>query len=60
MMKQQLLKTEIHQKQQEAYFDTLDVTSQQIINIIEEYVKPVVQRMAEISCLNHLTQQKKS
>ena len=35
--------TEIHQKQQEAYFDTLDVTSQQIINIIEEYVKPAVQ-----------------
>lgn len=38
-----LLKTEIHQKQQEAYFDTLDVTSQKIINIIEEYVKPAVQ-----------------
>jgi len=38
-----ILKTEIHQKQQEAYFDTLDVTSQQIINIIEEYVKPAVQ-----------------
>ena len=35
-------KTEIHQKQQEAYFDTLDVTSQQIINILEEYVKPAV------------------
>lgn len=38
-----IVKTEIHQKQQEAYFDTLDVTSQQIINIIEEYVKPAVQ-----------------
>lgn len=33
----------VHQKQQEAYFDSLDVTSQQIINIIEEYVKPAVQ-----------------
>ena len=38
-----ITKTEIHQKQQEAYFDALDVTSQQIINIIEEYVKPAVQ-----------------
>ena len=38
-----IVKTEIHQKQQEAYFETLDVTSQQIINIIEEYVKPAVQ-----------------
>jgi len=38
-----IVKTKIHQKQQEAYFDTLDVTSQQIINIIEEYVKPAVQ-----------------
>ena len=38
-----IVKTENHQKQQEAYFDTLDVTSQQIINIIEEYVKPAVQ-----------------
>lgn len=38
-----IIKTEIHQKQQEAYFDTLDITSQQIINIIEEYVKPAVQ-----------------
>lgn len=38
-----LVKTEQHQKKQEAYFDTLDVTSQQIINIIEEYVKPAVQ-----------------
>ena len=30
-------------KQQEAYFDSLDITSQQIINILEEYVKPAVQ-----------------
>lgn len=29
-------------KQQEAYFDSLDVTSQRIINILEEYVKPAV------------------
>lgn len=36
-------KTETHQKQQEEYFDKLDVTSQQIINILEEYVKPAVQ-----------------
>ena len=38
-----IVKTENHQKQQEAYFDTLDVTSQQIINIVAEYVKPAVQ-----------------
>jgi Fe-S cluster biogenesis protein NfuA len=38
-----IVKTEIHHKQQEAYFETLDVTSQQIINIIEEYIKPAVQ-----------------
>ena len=31
------------EKQQEAYFDGLDVTSQRIINILEEYVKPAVQ-----------------
>jgi Fe-S cluster biogenesis protein NfuA len=31
------------EKQQEAYFDGLDVTSQKIINILEEYVKPAVQ-----------------
>lgn len=31
------------EKQQEAYFDKLDVTSQKIINILEEYVKPAVQ-----------------
>lgn len=30
------------EKQQEAYFDALDVTSQRIINILEEYVKPAV------------------
>ncbi|MBE98617.1 NifU family protein [Flavobacterium coralii] len=30
------------EKQQEAYFDSLDVTSQRIINILEEYVKPAV------------------
>ena len=38
-----IVKTENHQKQQESYFENLDVTSQQIINIIEEYVKPAVQ-----------------
>ena len=38
-----IVKTESHQKQQEEYFDKLDVTSQQIINIIEEYIKPAVQ-----------------
>jgi Fe-S cluster biogenesis protein NfuA len=32
-----------HEKQQEAYFDSLDTTSQKIINILEEYVKPAVQ-----------------
>jgi Fe-S cluster biogenesis protein NfuA len=31
------------EKQQEAYFDALDGTSQRIINILEEYVKPAVQ-----------------
>ncbi|WP_330442164.1 NifU family protein [Flavobacterium sp. C4GT6] len=35
-------KTPQSEKQQEAYFDSLDVTSQQIINILEEYVKPAV------------------
>ena len=38
-----ITKTETHQKQNEEYFDKLDVTSQQIINILEEYVKPAVQ-----------------
>ena len=31
------------EKQQIANFDNLDTTSQQIINILEEYVKPAVQ-----------------
>lgn len=31
-----------HEQQQEKKFDNLDVTSQQIINILEEYVKPAV------------------
>lgn len=39
----QIVKTENHEKQQETYFDTLDATSQQIVNILEEYVKPAVQ-----------------
>lgn len=38
-----IVKTETHQKQQEEHFDKLDVTSQQIINILEEYIKPAVQ-----------------
>ena len=38
-----IVKTENHKKQQEEYFDKLDVTSQQIINILEEYIKPAVQ-----------------
>ena len=38
-----LVKTETHSKQQEDYFDKLDTTSQQIINILEEYIKPAVQ-----------------
>ncbi|MEW5674840.1 NifU family protein [Flavobacterium enshiense] len=39
----QIVKTTQHEKQQEEYFDKLDATSQQIINILEEYVKPAVQ-----------------
>lgn len=35
-------KTEIQQKQQIKNFDNLDTTSQKIINILEEYVKPAV------------------
>lgn len=35
-------KTPQNEKQQEAYFDSLDTTSQRIINILEEYVKPAV------------------
>ena len=38
-----IVETKNHVKQQESYFDNLDATSQQIINIIEEYVKPAVQ-----------------
>lgn len=38
-----IVKTESHKKQQDDYFDKLDVTSQQIINILEEYIKPAVQ-----------------
>lgn len=36
-------KTDNYKIQQEDYFENLDVTSQQIINILEEYVKPAVQ-----------------
>lgn len=38
-----IVKSETHAKQQDEYFDKLDVTSQQIINILEEYIKPAVQ-----------------
>jgi Fe-S cluster biogenesis protein NfuA len=38
-----LVKTEKVEKQNDAYFDTLNVRSQEIINILEEYVKPAVQ-----------------
>jgi len=38
----QIVKTSNHEKQQEEYFNNLDVTSQQIINILDEYVKPAV------------------
>lgn len=38
-----ITETKEHEQQQEAYFENLDVTSQQIINILEEYVKPAVQ-----------------
>jgi Fe-S cluster biogenesis protein NfuA len=38
-----IVKTESHKKQQDDYFDKLDATSQQIINILEEYIKPAVQ-----------------
>ncbi|HLW42399.1 MAG TPA: NifU family protein [Flavobacterium sp.] len=38
-----ITQTKEHEQQQEQYFDNLDVTSQQIINILEEYVKPAVQ-----------------
>lgn len=36
-------KTDNFKIKQDDYFDNLDVTSQQIINILEEYVKPAVQ-----------------
>ncbi|MBA5792814.1 NifU family protein [Flavobacterium sp. xlx-214] len=38
-----ITQTKEHEKQQEQYFENLDVTSQQIVNILEEYVKPAVQ-----------------
>lgn len=38
-----ITQTKEHGQQQDTYFDNLDVTSQQIINILEEYVKPAVQ-----------------
>lgn len=38
-----ITETKEHVQQQDEYFDNLDVTSQQIINILEEYVKPAVQ-----------------
>lgn len=38
-----ITETREHVQQQDEYFDNLDVTSQQIINILEEYVKPAVQ-----------------
>ena len=37
-----IVSTPEQQKQQISNFDTLDVTSQKIINILEEYVKPAV------------------
>ena len=36
-------KTDNFKIKQEEFFDNLDVTSQQIINILEEYIKPAVQ-----------------
>lgn len=38
-----IVETTNHVKQQDSYFENLDTTSQQIVNIIEEYVKPAVQ-----------------
>ncbi len=38
-----LAQSEKTQKQKIEHFDTLDTTSQQIVNILEEYVKPAVQ-----------------
>lgn len=37
-----IVTTTAHEKKQDEYFDKLDVTSQQIINILEEYIKPAV------------------
>ena len=37
-----VVKEEKYEKQQIKNFDNLDTTSQQIINILEEYVKPAV------------------
>ena len=42
VIEESLLPTEKTEEKQEAYFDNLDTTSQQIINIIEEYIKPAV------------------
>jgi len=43
VLEESLIETDIKQeKQQIKNFDNLDVTSQQIINILEEYVKPAV------------------
>lgn len=38
-----ITETKSHEQQQETYFENLDATSQQIVNIIEEYIKPAVQ-----------------
>ena len=44
VLDESLIVTDVrHEKQQIKNFDTLDTTSQQIINILEEYVKPAVQ-----------------
>lgn len=43
MTKLPSLKLKSTKNNKKLIFDTLDVTSQQIINIIEEYVKPAVQ-----------------
>lgn len=42
VIESELQQTVSHQNQQDAYFDNLDETSQRIINILEEYVKPAV------------------
>ena len=38
-----IVQTKAHEQQQDQYFDNIDVTSQQIIISLEEYVKPAVQ-----------------